>query len=106
MSSITRRFSAVLANSTASGTPSLLISGWPLSCSCTSTRMNPDRSQSGRCACRLDQLNPHDLARTRITADEAQLAPGRIVEHCRVVPRRRAGLARADDQLPAQQLLE
>src|SRR5262249_27356242 len=50
-----RRFSGVVAKSTASGTPILLMSGWPW----TSTRMKPDWSQSGRCALRLDQLKPH-----------------------------------------------
>ena len=53
------RFSGEVAKSTASGTPMRLMSGLPLSCSCTITRMKPDLIQSGRCAFRLDQLKPH-----------------------------------------------
>jgi hypothetical protein len=53
------RFSGEVAKSTASGTPILLMSALPLSCSCTITRMNPDLTQSGFCAFRLDQEKPH-----------------------------------------------
>ena len=53
------RFSGDVAKSTASGTPILLISGFPLSCSWTITRMKPDLIQSGFCAFKLDQEKPH-----------------------------------------------
>src|SRR5215510_5343118 len=111
MSSITRRFSAVLAKSTASGTPILLISGLPLSCSCTSTRMNPEETQVGRCAT-AQPLHfvlfdgERDLAGSGITADQANLAACHVIEHCRKVARRGAWMTGADDQLACQQILE
>src|SRR5260221_8771238 len=89
------------------------MSGWPLSCSWPSTRMKPDWSQSGRCALRLDQLKPlvlfdreRNLARAGITADQTNFGAGQVVEHGRIIARRGAGLAGADDEFPREQFLE
>ena len=112
------RFSGEVAKSTASGTPIRLISGLPLSCSCTMTRMNAGldpvralrlqaRPAEAAQALHLVLLDrQRDLARAGIAGDLADLRAGQVVEHRRIVAGRGAGLARSDQELLRQRVLE
>ena len=117
-SSITLRSSSLRANSPARGTPRLLRSSWPLVLSWTSTRIVSLANQfrmhhlDAGPADAAGALNlaaferERDLAAAGIAGDDAEFGAEHVVQQQRQVVGGGARIARADDQLLVEHVLE